>query len=434
MLSDRYGLAVSTSSSAARDAYVKGCDLLLTLFPGAVDAFDHAIASDPGFALAHVAKARARQLAGDMTVARASMATATALAERLPAREASHLDVFRLIISGRMDQALIALRAHLDSWPRDAVALSATANQGGLIGLSGLAGREQALTDFLTGLSPHYGDDPWFNAHYAMALSETSQQDAARPLIERSLAQNPRNAFAAHAFAHLSYEAGEADAAIGFMRAWLPIYTREGGLHGHLNWHLALFELQSGNAAEGFRLFTDIFASEDYPASSVLKVVDGASFLWRAELAGHAHDPARWTMLRDFARKMFPKPGMSMVDWHVALTEAATGNGDALEARVREMEDMVRAGCYPAGFAVPSVMRAFAAFQRQDFATAIDAIEPMLAERERIGGSRAQVDLVEFTLLKAYLGAGRMDDARNLLGARRPGPAGATVAGLETIH
>ena len=59
MLTDRYGLALSTTSPAARDAYVEGVDLLLTVYPGAALAFDRAIAADPDFALAHIAKARA---------------------------------------------------------------------------------------------------------------------------------------------------------------------------------------------------------------------------------------------------------------------------------------------------------------------------------------------------------------------------------------
>ena len=40
MLADRYGLALSITSSAARDAYVEGCELALTLYPGALEAFD----------------------------------------------------------------------------------------------------------------------------------------------------------------------------------------------------------------------------------------------------------------------------------------------------------------------------------------------------------------------------------------------------------
>ena len=51
MLTDRYGLLVSTTSSAARDAYVEGCEAKLTMYPGAIEAFDRAIAADPSFAL-----------------------------------------------------------------------------------------------------------------------------------------------------------------------------------------------------------------------------------------------------------------------------------------------------------------------------------------------------------------------------------------------
>ncbi len=54
----------------------------------------------------------------------------------------------------------------------------------------------------------------------------------------------------------------------------------------------------------------------------------------------------------------------------------------------------------------------------------------MLDQREGIGGSSAQTDLTEFTLLKAYGEAGRQDDARRLLSARRPGPTPVPVAGL----
>ena len=58
MLADRYGLPLSSASAVACDAYVQGCDLLLTLYPGAIEAFDRAIAADPGFALAHAGKAQ----------------------------------------------------------------------------------------------------------------------------------------------------------------------------------------------------------------------------------------------------------------------------------------------------------------------------------------------------------------------------------------
>jgi len=65
MLTDRYDLPLSTASSVARDAYVQGCDAKLTMYPGAIEAFDRAIAADPGFALAHAARAHVLLERGD---------------------------------------------------------------------------------------------------------------------------------------------------------------------------------------------------------------------------------------------------------------------------------------------------------------------------------------------------------------------------------
>ena len=100
----------------------------------------------------------------------------------------------------------------LNVWPRDAVVLGTTAFTNGLIGSSGRAGQKRMLLELLDRLAPSYGDDWWFTAHHGMALSENGQRDAARPMIERSLAQNPKNPWAAHACAHLCYEEGDPEA------------------------------------------------------------------------------------------------------------------------------------------------------------------------------------------------------------------------------
>ena len=433
MLTDRYGLSVSTTVAAARDAYVEGVDLLLTVYPGAAACFDRAIAADPGFALAHIGKARTFHLAGNLAGMRESLASALSLSDTASARERSHIDVFRLLFTGQAVAALAAIRIHVDTWPRDALVLSLAANQGGLIGMSGLPGREQGLLDFLDQLAPHYGEDWWFEAHHGMALSEMGRHDAARPRIERSLAQVRRNAYAAHAFAHLCYETGERDSGIAFMRDWLPSYDRKGGLFGHLNWHLGLFELHAGNLEAGLRLYNDAFCADDHHGAVHQKLSDSSSFLWRAELMGHPRDHARWAKLQDYAREKLPRPGFSLADWHVALALAVEGDDDAMEGWVGAIEELVKAGRYPSGSTIPVVARAFAAFQRGDHAAAIDLIVPMLPERERMGGSRAQVDLVEATLLRAYLNCGRDAEAQRLLAERRPGPASLPVAGLKGV-
>ena len=40
----------------------------------------------------------------------------------------------------------------------------------------------------------------------------------------------------------------------------------------------------------------------------------------------------------------------------------------------------------------------------------------------------------EFTLLKAYIGANRLEEARRLLSVRRPGASGVPVMGVAEVH
>jgi hypothetical protein len=107
------------------------------------------------------------------------------------------------------------------------------------------------------------------------------------------------------------------------------------------------------------------------------------------------------------------------------------GDDGASSARSREIEDLAGERRYPSGAYLPSLSRGFAAFEREDFAAAIEALAPLAGESERIGGSRAQHDLIEFTLLKAYLNADRLEEAQRLLNARRPGASGVPVLGCR---
>ena len=163
-------------------------------------------------------------------------------------------------------------------------------------------------------------------------------------------------------------------------------------------------------------------------------MTDSVSFLWRWELAGHPRDADAWRVMHDFAKSAFPRAGVAFSDMHIALAQVVAGDDAALEAHSRQMEELARQGRYPSGPCVPTVSHAFAAFERRDFSAAIDVLEPIAGELERLGGSRAQLDLVEFTLVKAYLGAGRLDDARRMLSVRRPNPSGIPIAGLAAVH
>jgi len=433
MLRDRYDLALTTTSPAARDAYVQASGLALTFYPGAVEAYERALAADPGFALAHAGKAQILVRQGDAAAGRAALAVAKDLAPGVSEREASHIAFFDLAFSGQTEAALAALYAHLAKWPRDALVVNTAANPNGVIGASGRIGQKQKIAALMDSLAPHYGDDFWFVSYHAMALSEDGQLGPARAKIEQSVAANPNNAHGAHGFAHICYESGELERGRSFLSAWLATYPRDGFFYGHLSWHLSLFEIQAGNWTEATRLYRDAIALDRHSGGPQQKVSDGAAFLWRSELAGHPRDAAAWRALREYANSALPRPGSGLADLHVVLAQAVMHDDAALNARASQMEAMAREGRYPSGSYLPALAPGFAAFERGDFSAAIQALAPLAGENERIGGSRAQHDLIDFTLLRAYLGANRLDEARHLLSVRRPGASGVPVLGFTAL-
>ena len=159
MLTDRYGLGLSTASAAAQDAYVQASDRALTFYPGAVEAYDRAIAADPAFALAHAGKAQVLLRQGDAAAARSALAATKGVTTSLSDREASHIGFFDLVLAGKTDAAIAASYTHLASWPRDALVVSTTANPNGLIGGSGRIGQKRQVAVLMDSLAPHYGDD-----------------------------------------------------------------------------------------------------------------------------------------------------------------------------------------------------------------------------------------------------------------------------------
>ena len=248
------------------------------------------------------------------------------------------------------------------------------------------------------------------------------------------MAANSNNAHGAHGFAHVCYESGDPDAARAFLSSWLATYPRDGFFYGHLSWHLSLCEIQAGYWEEALRTYRDGIALDRHSGGPQLKISDGAAFLWRAELAGHPRDPAAWRGLYEYANSALPGPGNGLADLHVILAQAVIGDNAALNVRARQMQELAREGRYPSGSYLPALARGFASFEREDFSGAIEALAPLAGQNERIGGSRAQHDLIEFTLLRAYIEANRLQEAKRLLDVRRPGATGVPVMGIAAVH
>jgi tetratricopeptide (TPR) repeat protein len=430
MLSDRFGLPISTSSEVARDAYVAGCDGVLSAWHGDTMRLAAAVEADPGFALAHAALARARFVPGDVVGARQSAARARELAAGATPREQSHVNALCLPIEGKPVEALAATRAHLAEHPRDAMVAAPATGVFGLIGFSGRQDREPEQIEFLEALRPHLGDDWWFQSVHAFALEEVGRLAEAREEIERSLSANPRNAHGAHIKAHVLYELGEDRAALDFLDSWMPTYPREGLMHCHISWHVALFALILGEMERAWRTYEAQVHPGGAWGPALNVATDAPAFLWRAELAGQGRREKLWDEVRGYALKSFPKAGVAFVDVHRALACVATGDHDGVASIVAELKERVASGRSPSGDVVPRLAAGLAAYGRGDWTGAIAHLEPALAETVRIGGSRAQRDLVENTLLAAYLKDGRAADARKLVAAHADRRPSVPVAGL----
>ena len=423
MLTDCYGLPLSTTSASARDAYVAGADCVLAGIAGHLEHLGRALDADPQFALARVALARGLFLEADIKRAREMSARARELAQGAGQRERSHVNSIALAIEGKPGEALVATRAHLAEFPRDAMVLAPATGVFGLIGFSGRQDREQELYQLLRDLAPHYGDDWWFNCVFAFATSESGRLDEAWRLIEPSMAANPRNAHGAHIKVHVLHEMGEMARAFDFLEGWMPGLDRHGLMHCHLSWHVALTALALGKLDRAW----DAYRSSVHPGGAwgppINVASDAPAFLWRAELAGHPRRADLWREVRDYVLNSFPKAGLAFIDVHTAVTCVADGDFATVERVVGDMRERIAAGKYAVGEVAPMLAEAFAAYAKNDWSTAIAHFEQALPQTVRIGGSRAQRDLVEFSLIAAYLKAGRPHDAQTLIARhadRRP--------------
>jgi tetratricopeptide (TPR) repeat protein len=426
---DRYGFELSTASAPARDAYVTAVDLSLSANDGAEEMFRRAIALDEGLAVAHVGLARTLQVFAQTDAAKAAARRARELAAPLPHRERSHVAALATSIEAGSVAGFAAAREHLNSYPRDAMVLAPCTGVFGLIGFSGRPGCEAELLAFLDPFAGVYGNDWWFATAHAFAQVEMGDIERALRTVERALAQYPRNAHGAHIRSHVYYEAGERAAGLAFLSDWWLDYPKPSLLHCHLSWHIALWHLALGDPARAWQ----IYQAHLHPGASsgppINTLSDAASFLFRAELVGETRRTELWRELSAYALRWFPAPGIAFADTHAALAHAFAGNGEALAVLVDRAKG-------PAAEIVAPLARAFRAFCGEEWAAAARELEGVLASHERIGGSRAQRDLIEYALVACLLRMGRDAEARRLLALRRPrsGAEGYPIAGvLRTI-
>ena len=131
-----------------------------------------------------------------------------------------------------------------------------------------------------------------------------------------------------------------------------------------------------------------------------------------------------------YANSALPRPGNGLADLHVILAQAVVGDDAGLDARARQMQGLVREGRYPSGAYLPALARGFASFEREDFSGADRGAGAAGGPKRTHWLPPRTARLIEFTLLRAYIEANRLQEAKRLLDVRRPGASGVPSWGL----
>jgi tetratricopeptide (TPR) repeat protein len=417
-VADRYGLPLSTSSAVAAERYQAGMDRLLSYGVGADQAFDAAVEADPGFALAHAGRALFALFQGDGAAAKGAIEQARKLAAGTTRRERQHVEALATIAGGEGARGLGLIEEHVKEFPRDALLVNQAAST---IGLSGREDRERYRVAFVERLASDYGDDWWFQSALGFGYHEVGRYAESRRLSELSLRQYPGNANASHNIAHVCYETVDNAGGIAMLSAWLQGYDRLAPFHCHLAWHLALFELQSGRPGEALTIYERDIAGAVNPR---LAMIDGTALLWRFGLYEFQTGPLPWRHLADLAARV-TRPGFVFGDIHAALAYASIGDTAAMSALIAGLEALDAKGHPIARSVVLPLIRGTVAFTAGDYAGALGHLEPVDGQIHRVGGSHAQWELYEETMVACRLRLGRFDAAARLLRRRlafRPSP------------
>lgn len=415
---DRYGLPLSTTSAKAAEAYCRGLDHALAAEAEAEDCFRAARQEDPGFALAHIAEARLLQFRARPLEAREAAERARQVVGGATRRERQHVECIAAAVAGDSRAALEKLRAHIAEFPRDAFVLSQATGVYGLIGFSGRLERNDEQLALLEPLAPAYGDDWWFLSQLAFAYNELFRHEDARQAVERSLAGNPRNGHASHTVAHIAYETGDAEGGAAFLREWLIGYDPAHQLYVHNHWHLALFELAAGNVDRVLELYDRVIRPTVATSPPLGTIADAASLLWRCTLTERPAEELPWGEVAEYAAANFPRAGVTWADAHCLIAWCAANDTARLATLVGQLRDRAAGGKLNAGPMLVTLGEAYLAFAHGDWSRAANLFQLARPEFIRLGGSHAQRDVFEETLIEACARAGRLEQARAILEER----------------
>jgi tetratricopeptide (TPR) repeat protein len=330
-------------------------------------------------------------------------------------RERGHVAAIGHLIAGEYRAAGRTLEDVAIEHPRDALALQV----GQLIDFS--VGDTRMLRDRIARALPSWSANmPDYHAVLGMlafGLEETGQYDLAEAAGREAIDLQPRNGWARHAVAHVLEMQGRRDEGVAWFREDIDSWSRDSFFQVHNWWHLALFHMGRGEAQHALALYDGPINGGQ--SNMAVDLIDASALLWRLHLQD-VDVGGRWDALGELYSKA-PKGAYAFDDAHAMM--ALVGGGrlkDARELLALQTAAMTGPGDnsgFVAEVGLP-VMQALLAFGEERNQEAAHLLRGVRSRSARFGGSHAQRDIIDLTLVKAASLAGEHNLERALRAER----------------
>jgi hypothetical protein len=417
--SDKYGQTISAENETAVQIYLKAVDSAIAGNAHSEKWFEQAHLLDPQFPLASAAYALVLSQQGKTKQALQLMSEIKNQKLQVSKREITHIGILQLLIEGQNNKALDAIIDHSKHYPHDVFLLSKAVDGFGLFSFNGNSNNPKERLQFMNSLEKNFHNDWWFEAMHAFALVEDFQLEPAKNKAEKALLLNNANGHAAHSFAHVCYETNQTSECIDFLSNWLPGYDRASHLYGHNYWHWALSELAMHNFDKVKQIYFEHLSPQVALGGAVGLVADAAALDWRSQLEGLTLlSSLQKDQLCAYASAITNIEDILFGEIHLALVYAKYELHDLLNQLLQNIRIRNQKNPHQKYFMMEQLIAGVQSYAEKDYLKAIQHLEAASPEINRLGGSNAQRELFEDTLIKAYFEAGSMPKANQIIELR----------------
>ncbi len=407
MLKDQTGLLMAGSEEAVAH-YNRAIGHLLAFQPEVVGQTEAARAADPSCVMAQALRAYLGLMSSEYPDAVNAARFVRGLTSS-DAREALHLSAIGQWIAGDWHGASRTLDDLLGRYPRDILALSVGHQLDFFLGEAGnLRGR---ITRALPHWDPNHHLYGYLLGMQAFGLEECGQYEAAEKAGRAAIAHHADDVWAIHAVGHTYEMRGLFEEGIDFLDSQSASWASSNFLKVHTSWHKAIFALEQQDYGAALAICDETLSS-DQSLRTALEMADAGSLLWRLHL-DEVDVGARWEPLAEAWASKDPTCWYVFNDLHTILAMVGAGRQAEAEAIVARMEAsvlsperLVSNGLAMASAGLP-VAQALTAFGRGDYEQTVSIMAPIRHQLSIFGGSHAQRDVFQRTLLVAARRAGQ---------------------------